>query len=220
MFKDVQADSDNMIVEIREYLDFIAPHHPNAPVDIPRQINTAKGLIYVQLYGVIESTVLRTLSKTIDYINSENIKLSELKYCALALVLDDELNSLVNSVKRKWDKRALVFSKINDDLVVSINNTLLPTDGNNITSAQLTSIWKTFGIQAPMFADLRFIDRLKDIVTNRINIAHGNTTAAEVGKLITPNDLYIKIRDVSAYCSHFIATFDSYISTKEYLLTL
>jgi hypothetical protein len=217
MFKDVQADSDNMIVEIREFLDFISLHHPQPPITTPRHLNTAKGLIYVQLYGVIENTVLKTLSKTIDYLNSESLSLSKLKYSILALVLDNELNSLINTVSKKWDKRNDLFLKIKSDDRAIISNTLCPTDGKNIGANQLNSIWRTFELISPIFSDLTFTGRLRDIVSNRINIAHGNTTASEVGKLVTMADLYTRIQEVSAYCSHFISAFDGYMQSKEYL---
>lgn len=217
MFKDVQADSANMIVEIREYLDFISQNQPPPPAAIPRFINTAKGLIYVQLYGVIENTAIKTISKTINYINAENTNISNLKNCIHALILNDELNSLISVNSKKWDKRHLLFERINLDGVGIITNDLFPTDGKNIGLSQLNTIWKTFGLNVPIFKDLSFSGRLKDIVANRINVAHGNTTPAEVGKLVTTTDLYARIQDVSAYCSYLISTFEEYVNKKQYL---
>jgi hypothetical protein len=217
MFKNVQADSDNMIVEIREYLDFISQNHPPPPAAIPRYINTAKGLIYVQLYGVIENTVINTVSTTINYINAENTNISNLNPCIHALILNDELNSLINVNSKKWDKRHHLFERIHLDDIAVISNVLFPTDGKNIGLDQLNTIWKTFGLTAPIFKDITFSSRLKDIVANRINVAHGNVSPSEVGKIVTTTDLYARLQDVSSYCSYLISTFEDYVNKKKYL---
>ncbi len=169
MFSDVQADSDSRIVEIRDYVDFLTLNHPNPPSAIPRHINCAKGLVYVQLYGIMENTVIKTITKTIDLINIENIQISRLKPSLMALAADNELNALISSISKKWDKRNDLFSKLASNGLCSIANTLLPTDGKNIGESQLHSIWKTFEIAAPIFYDIKFSSRLKDIVLNRIN---------------------------------------------------
>jgi hypothetical protein len=216
MFKDVQADSANMIVEIREYLDFISQNQPLPPHPIPRFINTAKGLIYVQLYGVIEFTVIKTISKAISYINAEKANLSQLKPCIHALILNDDLNSLINVNSKKWDKRHVLFEKIALDNIAGINDVLMPTDGKNIGYNQLSSIWRTFGLTVPVFKDVSFTGRLKDIILNRINVAHGNVPPSEVGKNVTIPDLHARIQDVSAFCSYLISIFDDYIKNKQY----
>jgi hypothetical protein len=98
-----------------------------------------------------------------------------------------------------------------------MNTSLLPTDGGNFTDKQLKSIWDTFNLSAPLFHDMRFRGRLQDIVTNRINIAHGNCSASDVGKKVTSNDLHISLSDVSGFCTHVITTFEDYIASKQFL---
>ena len=218
MFKNVQADSDSMIVEIREFLELISEKSPVLLSPVPRYINTAKGLIYVQLYGVIENTILRTLSKTIDYINNEKISLSNLKPVILALALNNELDSLIHVNKKKWDKRYDLFLRLDVDSVIEISNVLVPTDGKNIGISQLHSIWRTFNMKAPIFDDPTFGGRLTEIVTNRINIAQGNVPASDIGKSLTISDLNDRISEVSAFCSYFISTFNEYVTCKRYLI--
>ena len=218
MFEEVQRVSDGMIVEIREYLDFLSTHNPSGLSAIPRFIDTGKGLLYVQLYGVIESTVIRTLSRTLDYINEDQTKLSQLKLVILSLALNDELDAIIDSNTKKWDKRYDLFRKIDLDEVAKINNALMPTDGKNIGSKQLSSIFKIFQIDVPFFHEPSFQGRLTDIVHNRINIAHGNSTSSQIGRSLTIADLNQRIDEVSAFCSYFISTFDDYVKAKKYLI--
>jgi hypothetical protein len=105
--------------------------------------------------------------------------------------------------------------QIND--IVNMNTSLLPTDGGNFTDKQLKSIWDTFNISGPIFHDIRFRGRLQNIVTNRINIAHGNCAASDVGKIVTINDLHTSLLDVSGFCTNVITTFEDYITSKQFL---
>src|SRR2546421_7714225 len=112
LFSDIQADSSQRIVEIREYLDFIAPLIPPPPSAPPRYLNTAKGLIFVQLYGVIEFTVSSVIAKCISYINSESVKLSDVKPIIMGMALNPELDALIAVSSKKWEKRYNVFYKV------------------------------------------------------------------------------------------------------------
>ena len=216
MFSDIQTVSTQRIIEIREYLDFISPLIPAAPVSTPRHLNTAKGLIFVQLYGVIEYTINSTVAKCILYINGETVNLSDIKPIIMGLALNSNLDSLKYASAKKWDRRYSLFKEIEDDLTVDISSDLLPTDGKNITFTQLNSIWKTFCLTAPIFHDITFRGRLQDIVGNRCNIAHGNQSAADVGSKVTPAELSDRLNEVSGFCSHFISVFEDYIVNKKY----
>lgn len=216
MFNDIQTNSSQRIAEIREFFNFIAPLIPAAPTSTPRYLNTCKGLVFVQLYGVIEYTILSTISKCIFYINQESIKLNDVKPIILGLVLNPELDSLMRVSLKKWDKRYSLFKKVEDDIIINIANDLMPTDGKNIQYLQLQSIWNTFCLTEPIFHDIRFRGRLEDIVTNRINIAHGNQSAADVGTRMTLSEIKARVDDVSAFCSYFISVFEDYIVNKKY----
>lgn len=216
MFNDIQTNSAQRISEIRELLAFITPLIPKAPSAIPRHLNTIKGLIFVQLYGVIEYTISTTIAKSILYINAESLKLSEVKPILLGMALNPDFESLIHTTYRKWNKRFDLLSKIEHDLIVNIATDILPTDGRNIHAPQLESIWKTFCLTDPIFNDISFQGRLQDIVTNRIAIAHGNDSASDIGSRFTEADISVRINDVSSYCSYFISVFEDYIVMKKY----
>lgn len=218
MFTDIQTLSAERVTEIREYIDLIDPLIPAAPTSTPRSLNTSKGLVFVQLYGLIEFTVLKTLQKAIFYINNENLKISEFKPIILSLVLNPNLDSLQAVNKKKWDKRFELFRKIEDNIYLEIDNALLPTNGENIQEPQLQSIWNIFCISDPIFHDIKFKSRITEIATNRINIAHGNVSAADVGSGVTINDLNNRLNEVSEFCSYFINVFENYIKSGQFKL--
>ena len=214
MYKDIETESAQRISEIREHIHFIASQTPPPPITVPRYINTEKGLVFVELYGVLEYTILQTLSRTISILNSENIHMDKLKANLWALALDSELEALNQANTKKWDKRKTVFSAVLANPIVVMDENLLPTDGKNFTSRQLQSIWDAFGISEPLFHDVRFGTRMKDIVVNRINVAHGNSSPSDVGSAFTINDLEERLNDVSAFCTYLIGIFDDYISQR------
>jgi MAE_28990/MAE_18760-like HEPN len=216
MFNDIQINSSQRIVEIREYLDFIAPLIPPPPIATPRYLNTAKGLIFVQLYGVIEHTITSSIAKCISYINSDSVKLSEIKPIIMGMALSPDLDSLTQASSKKWEKRHDVFQKLEKDIVVRILDDLMPTDGKNINYPQLQSIWKTFCLTDPIFHDNSFRGRMQDIVSNRINIAHGNLSASDIGARVTIQELNDRLNEVSAFCTHFISILEDYIVNKKY----
>lgn len=216
MLSDIKINSAQRITEIREHLDFLTPLIPSAPIATPRYLNTSKGLIYVQLYGVIEYTMNSLIARAIHTINIEGKKLQELKQKIWGMALNAEFDSLNNANRKKWNKRNEIFQRIIDNLHIPIATNIMPTNGGNFSVPQLESIWSTFHISDPIFNDITFRGRLQEIVTNRINIAHGNNSASEVGAGVTNSDLYNRISDVSKYCSYVIDVFENYLAHKVY----
>ncbi len=92
----------------------------------------------------------------------------------------------------------------------------MPTDGKNIHHPQLESIWKAFCLTDPIFHDNRFRGRLQEIVSNRVNITHGNLSASDIGARVTIKDLNDRLNEVSAFCTYFISVLDDYIVNKKY----
>lgn len=205
------------VIEIREFIDFFSPQIPSPPTPTPRYLNSCKGMVFVQLYGLIEYTILQTIQKTIYFINEENVKITMLKPRLLSLALNPTLDSLIQANKAKWDKRIELFSQIEKDMTVQIENHLIPTNGDNIHIPQLNSIKETFCISSPIIHDISFQSRLKEIAANRINIAHGNFSAWEVGQSYTPTALLSRLDEVSKFASYFIKTFDDYLLNKEFI---
>jgi hypothetical protein len=216
MFTDIKTDSAQRITEVRESLTFISGLLPAPPTAAPRHLETAKGLIFVQLYGAIEFTILKTVSRTIFLINGEKIKLQDIKTILLGMALHPELDALKDVSSKKWVKRKELFQKLEDNNEAEMLD-VMPTDGRNFDDERLRSIWETFCIADPLFHDPSFRLRLKDIVAHRVNIAHGNISAADVGSTMAYADLETRINETSDFCSYFISVFEDYISNDKYM---
>lgn len=216
MLTAVKAESTDRLTEIRECLDFLSPLIPAAPQPTPRHLNSLKGEMFVQLYGVIECTITLTLKSVIDFINSLNLNVSDIKHSILGLVLNSEFDALINVASKKWNKRVDLTDKIRLNSTCFINNTLIPTDGKNFGHSQLKSVWDTFSITEPIFYDLSFIGRLSEIIDYRNKIAHGVYAASNIGNRVTIPDLYNRQAEVSRFCSYFISVFEDYLNTSQF----
>jgi RiboL-PSP-HEPN len=217
MYGDIDRELTQRLAAIRENIDYISSQIPSPPVSTPRYFNSQKGLIFVQLYGIVEYLVNQTVPRTASILTSENLDISKLSPYVWSVVFESNLESLRTVNREKWEHRHKMFKVVAEDNKAVIPEDVLPTNGLNITQRQLECIWKTYNIREPVFSELSFGWRLKDIVLNRNDIAHGNKTAAEVGMAFTITDLYDRLNDVSRYCSYAIGVFENYISNKDYL---
>ena len=217
MLISVKASSTDRLTEIRESIDHISSLVPAPPTITPRYVNNLKGQTFVQLYAVIEHTITESIAQSINHINSQNLKLNDLKRSIWSLIMHPEFDSLIKSISRKWDKRWALTNKINSNIDCSINNILIPTDGKNFGYCQLESIWKTFSIANPILHDIRFRGRLNEIIDYRNKIAHGINAASEIGNRNTITDLRNRHTEVSTFCSYCISVFENYLSNRGYL---
>ncbi|GLB53494.1 hypothetical protein NBRC110019_25350 [Neptunitalea chrysea] len=81
----------------------------------------------------------------------------------------------------------------------------------------MESIWTTFGIDAPILNEVSIGGRIKDIVDNRNAIAHGNSSASEIGSRVSLSDLYRRYEELSGYCSYVISVFENYVNERKYV---
>jgi len=218
-FDDITAEITRRIADIRDYHELIIRDIDKSAKVTPRHVSLGVAFVDVHLYGIIEYTIRSTVSRAVGIINGEGLKLGDIKWPMLALALDPDLTSLINIVKSKWDKRHEIFTKLENNLVVSIQDSIMPTDGKNYTRTQLESIWKTFCLNGSYYHDASFQIVLSSIVTNRINVAHGNVSGVDIGGSMQEKDVVEKINSTFAFCLYFVAEFESYLLKKEYLKT-
>lgn len=216
MLTNIQATSSDRLSEIRETIDHIATLVPAPPTVTPRYVNNLKGQVFVQLYAVIEHTMTESVARSIDHINSQNLKLDDIKKSIWSLIMHSQFDSLIKITSKKWDKRWELTECINNNIDCSINNVIMPTDGRNFGFGQIESVWKTFSITDPIFHDIRFRGRLSEIIDHRNKIAHGVTAASDIGNRNTITDLQNRHTEVSTFCSYCISVFESYLNNQEY----
>lgn len=217
MFEDIISISTSRLIEVKGILDHIKDNAPDAPIPFPSSLTTMKGLFYIHIYGAFEYTVTATVQRTINLLNQTNVKIKDCKPILYSLILNSECDSLYNATSSKWNKRRDLFNKIEGNSEISISSDLFPTDGKNIRYAQLESIWTTFGIELPILNESSIGGRIKDIVDNRNAIAHGNSSASDIGSRVSLSDLYRRYDEISGYCSYIINVFENYMNDRKYV---
>jgi hypothetical protein len=156
---------------------------------------TAKGLVFVHLYAAYEFTVKSVVQTAIDSINAHGHKMKEIKPSLMALYLDRELTSLRDAGRRNlWNTRLHLFQRVFcDDKIALANNTGPPSDGSHYRHTHLIMIFNVFGIARLPARRRAHLHRIDEIVDHRNQIAHGNETAAEVGRRYTRADVAHRI---------------------------
>ena len=96
---------------------------------------------------------------------------------------------------------------------ITFDNTLFPSDGSHYRAEQLDTIWRLFGVSAPVLPDLRLRQRVNELVENRNAIAHGRRTARDVGARHTNKDMEARIDDTDAITHHVIDTMETHCLT-------
>lgn len=217
MFNDIETISTDRLIEIRVILEMIKNQEPPHPNVYPHELTALKGLFFVQIYGAFEYTISSIIARTIDSINSKSVPINEYKPILLSILLDPDFDTLTSTGRAtKWEKRWSLLEKLENNNVVLISNHIFPTDGHNIRYKQLESIWKTFGIRASILNAASLGGRIKEIVDYRNSIAHGNTSAAEIGRTVTIEDLFDRYEEMSRYFTYLFGVFNEYITQEHY----
>lgn len=177
---------------------------------------TAKGLMFVQVYAAYEYTICSTVQLAIDVIKSHNHAMKDITPSLLTLFLDPELTSLRDvGQKDVWDRRIRIFEKAfsRDTLNIS-SGTKPPHDGSHFRYSQLQTIFKVFGINRLPVRRRAHIQRINEVVGHRNQIAHGSETADDVGRRYSRSEIQHIIRQMKSVCDLQVTVFDSYCSNK------
>jgi hypothetical protein len=173
---------------------------------------TSKGLAFVQLYAAYEFTVKSVVQTAIDSINTHAHKMKDIKPSLMALYLDRELASLRDAGRKNiWNARLRLFERVFcDDIIALANNAGPPTDGSHYRHTHLITIFNVFGIARLPARRRTHLFRIDEVVNHRNQIAHGNETAADVGRRYTRSEVSHRIRQMKSVCLLLISVFDGF----------
>lgn len=190
-------------------------------LDNSRDMNTPKrtlkGLFFVHAYAIIEYVVYATVNKTIQIINSRLVNLSDIKCVMLSLALNSKISSIIDVGRNKiWDKNIELFKEFDIDPLVNIDDSLMPTDGRNITTSQLHSIWNVFSIELPIVPRPELNSRVNEITENRRSISHGRNKPEEIGRRYTDSEIKRIKEDVNEISDYIVNVFSNYCVRELY----
>jgi len=169
---------------------------------------TFKGLTFVQLYATYEHVVRGSVQSMLSSISAETPEYRHLKAHVLSLALDARFEATSNcGPRRRWETRiALLEEATSANPASAIPDTAFPSDGSHYRVRQLQTIWRVFGIAEPVVPESKHNGRIEELVENRNAIAHGRSTAEEVGRRYSDPDISDCIDDIDAICLHILTT--------------
>lgn len=220
MYKDIREEEIRRVREIKLWVQGMS----DSPAIIDKKDDgfqnektNEKGLFFIFLYGIIESTVNQVVMETIKQLNASQVPINKGIIPLYTLALDREYKSLAAVGEKKWEKRWNISKNIMNNELIDIPLDAMPTDGKNIRYAQLDSIAKSFGIAKPAIPDPSYGGYLSTIVDNRNKIAHGDNRPSEIGRNYTIEELLSYVDITSQVCMYTIDIYEEYI-TKQYYL--
>jgi hypothetical protein len=174
---------------------------------------TARGLAFVQIYAIHEYTVVTAVRHATNAIAAQAHPFKNLRPSLLALFLNAELQSVQDSVKGQWESRLALFEKANSGKPAVVVGA--PTEiahNTHFRHAHVELILKIFGIKRTLTRRKRHLFLIDQVVQRRNEIAHGNFTAAEVGRNYTNRDVRASIRQMKGVCLRLIQMLEEHCS--------
>jgi len=220
MLNNVKSEVSSRITELRSILIHITDLQKSASTSVPTvplQVNIIKGLFFVHLYSVFEFTVTSLAQETLSYINSQKIPTNSYRPLFLSIVLDQNCNSLeAGNGKKHWNRRRKLFQEIEDNNILPLDITILPTGEGNLKYNHLKTLLDTLCIANDPVPDKRLIGRLEEFCENRNKIVHGRESTVLVGSRYSIEDLEKRLTDTITLCTYLIAVFEEYLTLETY----
>jgi len=209
MFGPLRSEIDARFAELQS---FFAATRFRRELEAP-----SKGLAFVQLYAVYEFTVNGVVQAAIDSINAHGHRMNDLRPSLMALYCDPELESLRNiRVRNVWPARMRIFERaFSHDVIALPTNTGPPTDGTHYRHTQLITIFNVFGITRLPARRRRHLYRIDEVVNNRNQIAHGEETAAAIGRRYTRAEVTHIISQIKSVCLLLVSVFDGFCANTQ-----
>jgi hypothetical protein len=156
---------------------------------------TAKGLVFVQIYAIHEYAVQNVVRVATTEIASHAPAFCDLRPSLLALFLDPEIQSLRDCpAKDRWDRRMALFNRATSRNPVELTSSPIPGDDTNFRHTHLELILEVLGVRRKLTIRRRHMYDIDQTVNNRNSIAHGGETAAQIGCRYSRRDIWRSIR--------------------------
>ena len=156
---------------------------------------TARGLVFIQLYAVHEYLIQTGFRIAITQIASHGHRFSELKPSLLTVFLDSSFQSVQDCAsKRAWETRLQLVGRASSRGQITVPESAFPTDGTHFRHPNLLLIFDVLGIERKLTVRRRHLFMIDEVVNHRNAIAHGSETAASIGRRYSRSDMWKRIR--------------------------
>ena len=221
MFSSVEQETIARLRQSSELLKLIKELEPEDETIDSDIFKIQKGYLFVSLYSSIEYVITHVVGRYLELLKHEPKKPMEYRRYILCSILNSNFSSIRDCSKKIiWDKKASLFDALFSDDLASIDESVFPTDGLNISYKQIQDIWKFFHLSGPELPNGVSYLLLKEIREHRNAIAHGREKAADIGGRYTPVTLSKKVKSIEKLCLHIIEAFNSSYSNEEFLVSV
>jgi len=172
---------------------------------------TARGLVFVEVYGIYEHAFCGTMQLAVDSISEHGFRYADLPPGLLSLFLDDEFKAAKQSGwKKSWLKRLQLLETAFSYEPAVTANTVMPIDGSHFRHTQLLLMFRTLGISRCPTRRRSHLYRIDEVVENRNAVAHGRSTAKDVGKRYSRTEVRRILRQMRSVCLTMIDLVDAH----------
>lgn len=209
MFATLQTEIIDRIFRVRQF--FLEACDP---LKSPNSAAGSKGLVFVLLYAIYEYTLNQSVTAAMNALCGHKLGLQDVRLELLSVVLDPEICSAGTAGnEHKWDARCSLFGRLSSADPIKIPAKHFPNDGSHYRQRQLDTIWKLFGIAAPVLADVKHGSIIEELVEHRNAIAHGRETPGRIGGRYSAQDVEHRIKQTEAICLHVTATLQTHCAS-------
>jgi hypothetical protein len=217
MFADLHLEISNRYSLARRYFDALCPADAPGPFDPISAVT--KGMAFVQMYAAWEYAVKTAVFEASDVVQSHAIPFHDTRLEIVALLETPRLQSIGDSGEKKfWENVFNFLDFLRSTSSTSSGPALFPNDGSHYRIAQISTIWRIFGISSTPFPDVRLGPLVGEVVENRNAIAHGRIVAEEVGRRYSKQDVLGKIDGMRRMAEHVAATLELHCTTRANLV--
>lgn len=211
MFNLAKSEVGSRFMVARQFLSLASAIEDSRPAEAA----SCKGLLFVQIYGVYEYAIRSSVQATLAAVRKDSIPTRRIRRELLTLILNPLWKAAAESGRRRlWEQRIGLMAGVDSNgPLITLDDTLFPSDGTHYRSSQLYTIWRVFGINKPIVPENRHLGRIEELVENRNAIAHGRKTAEEVGRRYSTAELKKRIDDVFTLTNYIISTMETHYLT-------
>jgi hypothetical protein len=222
MFTQVSRNATARLLEVRRLLAHIRTledalaltHDP----EVAESVAILRGLLYVQLYGALEYTVEKGVQLLLQIVSSAGIPYPEFEHLLCAVTLDAEFESAA-TVKhdKKWVRRRDLLERQRSPTQCTINDTIFSEMLQSVKSTTIRDIFEWLCMPQQPVPDPRISGYIDEVTGRRHEVAHGRSTARDVGGNLTSTDLEIRINAITDEINHVVASFEDFVQTKAFI---
>jgi len=204
MLTAVRADTSERLMEVFLLIELIRQQEATPPQPDPAEAKILRGLFWVHLYSALEYAVNSGIQRYLHAVAALNIPPQHLMPCFFSVALESNFSALRNvGEDKRWTKRIELLGAQCSPVPNKINPDIFGLYLQNVWAEKLEALFACLGITQEIVPDPSFKPYIDELVMHRNAIAHGRTSALDVGCARRSPELLIRHEAISSVCRYF-----------------